>query len=76
MGLPLNQAYDSEPSQVLLTSALADASLKNPHVKHENKTDRDRVRSELGNAFGRTCEQEIVRDRSACRHADDEYARA
>lgn len=57
------------------TLALADASLKNPHVKRENKTDRDRVRSELGDAFRRACEQEIMRDRSACRHADDEYAR-
>ena len=76
MGLPLHQAYDSEPSQVLLTSALAGASLKNPHIKRENKTDRDRVRSELGDAFRRACEQEIVRDRSARRHADDEYARA
>ena len=76
MGLPLHQAYDSEPSQVLLTSALADAPLKNPHVKRKNKTDRNRVRSELGDTFGRTCEQEIMRDRGARRHADDEDARA
>lgn len=61
------------PSRV---PALADAPLKNPHVKRENKTDRNRVRSELCDAFRRACEQEIVRDRSACRHADDEYARA
>ena len=76
MGLSLHQAYDSESSQVLLMSALADAPLKNPHVKRKNKTDRNRVRSELGDAFSRACEQEIVRDRSARRHADDEYARA
>ena len=57
-------------------STLADASLKNPHVKRENKTDRDRARSKLGDAFSRTCEQEIMRDRSASRHADNEDARA
>ena len=75
MCLPLHrERYDSEPSQVLLTSALAGAPLKNPHVKRENKTDRDRVRSELGDAFGRTCEQEIMRDRGARHHADDEDA--
>ncbi len=68
------------PNVIALVSsqalALSAASLKNPHVKRENKTDRDRVRSELGDAFGRACEQEIVRDRSARRHADDEDARA
>lgn len=61
------------PSRAL---ALTGAPLKNPHVKRENKTDRDRVRSELGDTFSRACEQEIMRDRSARRHADDEDARA
>ena len=57
-------------------SALADASLKNSHVKRKNKTDHNRVRSELGDTFSRACEQEIMRDRSARRHADDEDTRA